>query len=614
MQSGDNPTGSNWLLQAGQTLDQRFEIVEEVGRGGMAVVYRSLDLRLQREVAIKVLNGDLAADPVQLERFRHEANVCSTLDHPNIVTVMHCGQEQGRPYMVMEWLDGKTLELVIEVEKKLSRGRFRQIFLPVLDALEYAHSKGLVHRDLKPANIMVGDHDGEIVVKVLDFGIAKRLDSAQALTAATVGFIGSPYFMSPEQLSGGKVSYSSDIYSLACVMFQALTGRLPFAGNSSLESMYEHLRLSMPKMKRSDISGDISAELIQCVLQALQKDPAKRPSSIVEFKSRIVAALNSKSKTFSLLPIVIGATVLLLLAGAAWIFLSKKTSGLSAPQLAKAELHHNLSGLSLQVALSEANRLSNEKKYGEAILRLEKALKNVRRKDDPHILELEGTLAGLCKLVGDYKSAKRYYSKLIDSNTFAASAVRLNAAEGLANTLMSEQNYAEAEKICAKYATEAESLTESTNIEYLANIFTVEASAVHLQHKNPILSIELCKKAFRFYGDSGRTLMSGVAITWFYYDRCCEIGKKDMGMIEVLRTQDDLIKYPPSGFTTLQFADEAERRGLLKIARKSYINLQDKKSDITAGVVKTWKSRSLAAVTRVDKEIAEKDAKKAKTK
>lgn len=282
-------------LKPGDLLDRRLSIVEEIGRGGMSVVYKAKDLTLDRIVAVKILTG--MSDPVLMKRFKTEVQAYALLDHPNIVRVLSSGiSEAGVPFLVMEFLSGMTLEERFTNKLKFTMSEFADLFIPIMAALKESHAKGIVHRDIKPGNIMLCTNDeGVQVPKILDFGIAKFIThSAQSLSQSmSAALTGSPLYMSPEQVEGKAVDARSDIYSLACVMYQALTTKPPFAGETPLETMYEHLRKSVPKLEEISTSITISKELVNALIKALAKDAARRQPTMAEFEAEISSALHS---------------------------------------------------------------------------------------------------------------------------------------------------------------------------------------------------------------------------------------------------------------------------------------------------------------------------------
>ncbi|MBX9686603.1 MAG: serine/threonine protein kinase [Candidatus Obscuribacterales bacterium] len=261
------------------------EILSLIGRGATSNVFKARQLGMQRDVAVKVL-ANLYTDD-DLARFKQEAKLTSNLDHPNIVKVFSFGlSEDGQPYLIMELLEGASLADELKEESPLRLSKFRDIFVPILKALAYAHESGLIHRDLKPGNIMLAKiSDGSQSVKLLDFGIAKELNldgaELQALTKAG-SFIGSPAYMSPEQCRGEKLDYRCDIYSISCVMYEALCGETPFKAETVYEMMQQHCELAPPSAFELSTRFDLSKELSELILSGLAKEPSKRPFNASE--------------------------------------------------------------------------------------------------------------------------------------------------------------------------------------------------------------------------------------------------------------------------------------------------------------------------------------------
>lgn len=273
-----------------------IEILELVGRGGMSTVYKARQMNLDRIVAVKILNGFVLEGESQSMRFQNEAKLTANLDHPNIVKNLSYGvTKDGQPYIVMEYLEGKTLADELK-NGPLRLQRFRDVFIPLLSALEFAHQSGLVHRDIKPGNIvLLSEPDGTAQVKLVDFGIAKILaspeGSAQHLTK-TGALLGSPSYMSPEQCIGKEVDARSDIYSIACVMYEALTGEPLFSGNTSLEVMGKHQREAAPTVAELSRKIDLNADILQLLLSALSKDPTQRPQTAQKFSEELSRCLD----------------------------------------------------------------------------------------------------------------------------------------------------------------------------------------------------------------------------------------------------------------------------------------------------------------------------------
>ena len=246
----------------------RYRLGPVLGRGGMGEVRRARDLRLGRDVAIKFLRPDLAAEPDVRRRFEDEATAAAQLGHPNVVTVFDTGEHAGRPYIVMECLAGRTLADEL-VDGPLDTPRVRRIAAEVLGALGAAHGLGIIHRDVKPANILIAEHGS---VKVGDFGIAK---STEGLDHTLTGeIIGTPAYLAPERLEGRRATPESDVYSLGVVLYEALAGRKPFSGDTPLA--LAHAVLSTVPTPLRELRPDIDASLAATVDRAMDKAPERR--------------------------------------------------------------------------------------------------------------------------------------------------------------------------------------------------------------------------------------------------------------------------------------------------------------------------------------------------
>jgi eukaryotic-like serine/threonine-protein kinase len=255
----------------------------------MAEVYRARDLRLDRVVAIKTLRSDLARDPTFQARFRREAQSAASLNHPSVIAVYDTGEDtldhNPVPYIVMEYAEGRTLRDVLHEEQRLAPERALQMVDGILRALDYSHRGGIVHRDIKPANVML-TNSGE--VKVMDFGIARALADSAATMTATAQVIGTAQYLSPEQARGERVDARSDIYSTGCVLYELMTGRPPFQGDSPVAIAYQHVREEAPQPSQIDPSIPQYANAI--VMKALAKDPNYRYQSASEMRADIQRA------------------------------------------------------------------------------------------------------------------------------------------------------------------------------------------------------------------------------------------------------------------------------------------------------------------------------------
>jgi serine/threonine protein kinase len=263
------------ILEAGDTLDH-YRLDATVARSGMSTLYRATDLRSGRQVAIKVPHAEMEADPVLLERFEREQQIGQDLDHPGIVKTCN-GEERSRLYMVIEWVDGRLLRSIMNEERKLPVERAIRITLGICDALDYMHKRGVVHRDLKPENIMVGEGDS---IKLIDFGIAMKEDARRLTFTGMSPALGTPDYISPEQVKGQRGDQRSDIYALGVMLYEMLTGTTPFSGPNPLAVMNERLLVD-PKPARS-LNSAISPQLEEILFRALERDPRHRYATAAE--------------------------------------------------------------------------------------------------------------------------------------------------------------------------------------------------------------------------------------------------------------------------------------------------------------------------------------------
>ncbi|MDX1888891.1 Stk1 family PASTA domain-containing Ser/Thr kinase [Mycolicibacterium sp. 050158] len=274
-------------------LSDRYELGDVLGFGGMSEVYLARDLRLHRDVAVKVLRADWARDPDCYLRFRREAQHAAALNHPAIVAVYDTGTKDTvsgpLPYIVMEYVDGVTLRHVVQHDGPIVAHRAVEIVADVCQALEFSHQHGTIHRDVKPANIMI---DTSGAIKVMDFGIARTLtDTGQRLTQ-TAAILGTAHYLSPEQARGENVDARSDVYSLSCVLYEALTGQPPFEGDSPVAVIYQHVREDPRPPSRCH--GDISPELDAVVLKGLAKNPENRYQSAAQLRADLLRIIRGE--------------------------------------------------------------------------------------------------------------------------------------------------------------------------------------------------------------------------------------------------------------------------------------------------------------------------------
>jgi serine/threonine protein kinase/beta-lactam-binding protein with PASTA domain len=274
-------------------LGGRYELDGIVGRGGMAEVFRARDIRLDRIVGVKTLRDDLARDQTFQARFRREAQSAASLNHPSIVAVYDTGEDMVGgtpvPYIVMEFVDGRTLRDLLRDDRRLLPERAAEITDGVLRALDYSHRNGIVHRDIKPGNVML-TRNGD--VKVMDFGIARAVSDTQATMTQTAQVIGTAQYLSPEQARGERVDARSDLYSAGCLLYELLTGRPPFTGDSPVAIAYQHVREEPIPPSRVDPEVPPWADAI--VLKAMMKDPADRYQSAGDMRNDIQRALSGQ--------------------------------------------------------------------------------------------------------------------------------------------------------------------------------------------------------------------------------------------------------------------------------------------------------------------------------
>jgi eukaryotic-like serine/threonine-protein kinase len=280
-------------MEEPRRLGGRYELGQVLGRGGMAEVYLAMDTRLGRTVAVKTLRADLARDPTFQARFRREAQSAASLNHPAIVAVYDTGEDYidgvSIPYIVMEYVDGSTLRELLHSGRKLLPERAMEMTIGILQGLEYAHRNGIVHRDIKPANVML-TRNGQ--VKVMDFGIARAMGDSGMTMTQTSAVIGTAQYLSPEQAKGEQVDARSDLYSTGCLLYELLTVRPPFVGDSPVAVAYQHVREE--PQPPSVFDPEITPEMDAIVLRALVKDPDYRYQSADEMRADIEACLDGQ--------------------------------------------------------------------------------------------------------------------------------------------------------------------------------------------------------------------------------------------------------------------------------------------------------------------------------
>jgi serine/threonine-protein kinase len=266
-------------------LGGRYEVGAPIGQGGMAEVFRGRDTRLGRDVAVKILRPELAGDPTFLARFRREAQASASLNHPNIVSVYDTGEEDGTPFNVMEFVEGRTLRDVLRTQGRMLPQRAMEIVADVCAALEHAHEQGIVHRDIKPGNVMLNQQG---TVKVMDFGIARAISGSSVTMTQTAAVIGTAQYLSPEQARGEHVDARSDVYSTGCLLYELLTHQPPFTGDSPVAVAYQHV-LEDPTLP-STLNPDVEPAAESVVMKAMAKNPGNRYQTAAEMRDDLLRA------------------------------------------------------------------------------------------------------------------------------------------------------------------------------------------------------------------------------------------------------------------------------------------------------------------------------------
>ena len=275
------------MIVKGQKVNDRYEVIKSIGEGGMANVYLAKDTILDRNVAIKVLRGDLSGDEKFVRRFQREALSASSLSHPNIVEIYDVGEDNGDYFIVMEYVKGLTLKQLLKKRGKLTVPEVIDIMLQITSAMGVAHDSLIIHRDLKPQNILIEDDGG---IKITDFGIAMALNATQL--TQTNSAMGSVHYFSPEQANGKGATLKSDVYSLGIMMYELLTGSLPFKGDTAVEIALKHLKEPMPSIK--DVLPDIPQSVENIIITATAKNPKNRYNNANEMHNDLLTALNKE--------------------------------------------------------------------------------------------------------------------------------------------------------------------------------------------------------------------------------------------------------------------------------------------------------------------------------
>ena len=273
------------MITRGQLINDRYEIIRSIGEGGMANVYLAQDTILDRKVAVKILRGDLAEDEKFVRRFQREAISASSLNDPNIVEVYDVGEDDGKYFIVMEYVQGLTLKQLIKKRGSLTLPEVQDIMLQLTSAVAHAHESYIIHRDIKPQNVVILE-DGR--VKIMDFGIAVALNAGEFTQTNSV--MGTVYYIPPEQANGGAATIKSDIYSLGILMYELVTGHVPFKGDNPVEVAIKHMNEPIPSICEYDPEMPQSIENI--ILRASAKNPKNRYDSAWDMHEDLETALD----------------------------------------------------------------------------------------------------------------------------------------------------------------------------------------------------------------------------------------------------------------------------------------------------------------------------------
>lgn len=273
------------MIMKGQKISDRYQIIKSIGEGGMANVYLAYDTILDRNVAVKLLRGDLASDEKFVRRFQREALSASSLNHPNIVEVYDVGEDNGDYYIVMEYIEGKHLKELIKKRGKLTVSEVVDIMMQITDGMSVAHDSYIIHRDIKPQNIMILENG---LVKITDFGIAMAMNATQLTQTNSV--MGSVHYIPPEQASGKGATLQSDIYSMGIVMYELLTGKLPYRGENAVEIALKHLKEAMPDIQEE--LPNLPNSIANIILKATAKNPKNRYTDAREMHEDLKTCLD----------------------------------------------------------------------------------------------------------------------------------------------------------------------------------------------------------------------------------------------------------------------------------------------------------------------------------
>lgn len=527
-------------------LEERYEVLCRIGEGGMGNVYKVMDKMLNKVFAIKVLRSDLAKDRNVVSRFKQEALAASRLTHVNLASVYSSGESRtGAPYLVMDFLEGPSLEQLLKKDGHLEPKKALNVFIEICDALEHAHAKGVIHRDLKPGNIILVDNEER--VKIVDFGIAKVLPKPGAETLKlTFGeeVLGSPIYMSPEQCRGDQLDIRSDIYSFGCMMYETVCGRPPFVGDNPIKTILKHLNENTANLALHLKEAELPRGLEYIILKCLQKDPEDRYQTVFDLRMDLQNIKDNKTikqKTFNrkLRWLAPASTAMLVLAVfllgfsvvADFINPDKSRRPLEFPSLAEM----------MPFAANSKVSLDNDPQVQEFNEQIEAAARQFPR-DDQSLAEAEYDLTTYLIRNGDLSNAELHCRRIMDLQNNIGDDLALARYQNTMGYILGRQHrFADASVYFEKsIASLKEALGEenplvglehnSLAIGYERNRFYESAEQHYLQ------AMEIFKKRFGEKGNELRTVLSNL-VGFYKHRRMSEHEKTYQDRLDKISSQ-----------------------------------------------------------------------------
>lgn len=527
-------------------LEERYEVLCRIGEGGMGNVYKVMDKMLNKVFAIKVLRSDLAKDRNVVSRFKQEALAASRLTHVNLASVYSSGESRtGAPYLVMDFLEGPSLEQLLKKDGHLEPKKALNVFIEICDALEHAHAKGVIHRDLKPGNIILVDNEER--VKIVDFGIAKVLPKPGAETLKlTFGeeVLGSPIYMSPEQCRGDQLDIRSDIYSFGCMMYETVCGRPPFVGDNPIKTILKHLNENTANLALHLKEAELPRGLEYIILKCLQKDPEDRYQTVFDLRMDLQNIKDNKTikqKTFNrkLRWLAPASTAMLVLAVfllgfsvvADFINPDKSRRPLEFPSLAEM----------MPFAANSKVSLDNDPQVQEFNEQIEAAARQFPR-DDQSLAEAEYDLTTYLIRNGDLSNAELHCRRIMDLQNNIGDDLALARYQNTMGYILGRQHrFADASVYFEKsIASLKEALGEENPlvglehnrlaIGYERNRFYESAEQHYLQ------AMEIFKKRFGEKGNELRTVLSNL-VGFYKHRRMSEHEKTYQDRLDKISSQ-----------------------------------------------------------------------------